>query len=144
MVYLPYKLHHNYTFRLFEPETVTVQDDKANLVVNEIDAETIYPWTPYYMVVTDTPVDLGTSEVVTIEPEPEYNNIDFGPSGLYQMCGTKNPIRAQDRMFTIADLDDFKQATGPLPSWRSYFIVPEGINDCSETMGSGSFSRFRD
>lgn len=132
-VYLPYQLHHNYTFRLFEPEDVTIYGHEANVVVNEIDAETIYPWTPYYLVVTGTPVNLSTDEPVTIDPEPANSSLPFGPDNDYQECGTKNPLGFEDRIFVLSDLDKFSKATEPLPAWRAYFNVPFDIMSMSIT-----------
>ncbi len=127
-VYLPYKLHHNYTFHLFEPESVDSWNGVATLVVDEIDDEIIYPWTPYYMVVTDTPVDLSTEDEVKIVPEPEYTYLTFGQNDDYSMWGTRNPASFQDKKFVIDSFDMFKPATSNINAWECYFKAPDGIN----------------
>ncbi len=127
-VYLPYKLHHNYTFHLFEPESVDSWNGVATLVVDEIDDEIIYPWTPYYMVVTDTPVDLSTEDEVKISPEPENTYITFGQNYDYSMWGTRNPASFQDKKFVIDGFDMFKPATSNINAWECYFKAPDGIN----------------
>lgn len=129
MVYLPYELHHNNTFHLFVPESVesTNYNYIASLVMNEIDDAIIYPWTPYYLVVTDVPVDLSTEDDLTIEPEPESTSIFFGPDLDYSMCGTKNPTGFEDNKFVINDLDLLKPATTTINAWESYFTAPDVI-----------------
>ena len=47
VVYLPYRLNNNKTFRLFEPSDVTINGGEAFLDMAEIDDEIINPWTPY-------------------------------------------------------------------------------------------------
>lgn len=127
-VYLPYKLHHNYTFHLYEPESVDSWNGVATLVMNEIDDEIIYPWTPYYVAVTDASVDLSTEDNLTITPEPENTSIVFGTDLDYTMFGTRNPVGYEDKKFVVDVFDQFKPATSKINAWESYFKAPYGIN----------------
>ena len=127
-VYLPYQLNHNYTFRLYEPSNLVVSGHDAILEMDEIDAETINAWTPYYLVVNDVPVDLSTEETLTIYPEPETNHYTIDN---YHLHGTVNPKDPEAGMFVMDALDTFVPATEQLPSWRAYFDVPQGIDNLS-------------
>lgn len=136
MVYLPYKLAHNETFRLFEPADVSLDNNEVALEMNEIDEDIIYPWHPYYLVVNDVPVNLGTGDKVTVTPEPEFSYLSFGPTDEYRMYGTKNPQNAevmQQGRFVLNELDEFVPATEAMPAWRGYFTLPSGVNEMSVT-----------
>ena len=128
-VYLPYTLHQNNTFELYKPDNVTVNGNVALLNVEEIDDETLYPWTPYYLVVTDASVSLSTDEQVTITPEPADSYIPFGPDSEYQMCGNISRKSPADNMLVLDHLDDFKRPSATLDAWNAFFNVPDGINE---------------
>ncbi|MBQ9466478.1 MAG: leucine-rich repeat protein [Muribaculaceae bacterium] len=134
-VFLPYQLVINNTLRLFAPATVSADNGEAALNMAELDDDNIYPWTPYYAVVTDAPVSLGTGNSVIITPRPASTRIAFGTSSGYAMYGTTNPQTA-DQMegrFVLGSDDTFVPATEALPAWRAYFSLPRGIDRMTAT-----------
>ena len=128
-VYLPYELENNGSFYMYEPELVSEWDNTGIVTMNECDETAIQPWTPYYAVVTDVPVNLGVNHEVTINPEPE--NSARVIDAKYTMWGTRNPVSFENRAFVLDDFnfgDVFNLATRPLYAWECYFTAPDYID----------------
>lgn len=136
-VYLPYRLRMSPYCKLYQPQTLTTEDDATTIHFRLLNTEYIEPFTPYYIVVEAETFPLST-EAETYFPKISDTNIDLG---TYTFKGTNKSVsnylaqldnayilQSDGKWHRVYSDGDSEHVQANIPAFRAYFSKKSGMS----------------
>lgn len=128
-IFLPYPLTINDGVKFCQPVQVSLNGQRGLVAMREAATDTSEPWQPYYLVLSDAPVNLSNYSHLVIEPRPYGTDVEFGVNGDFRLHGVARPTAADSPpRYVLSGFNTFVYDDGLAPAWTSFITYANGTS----------------